>query len=277
MNVRDVATWLRRPKYTGDNRCLPCTLLNLCIGGVLAAIIAIAWTPLLGVVVFAVSSITIYFRGYLVPGTPVITKRYFPTWVLRLFGTESVSSDRSVQGSTAGPVDDQLFTSRVLTRDGAEATITPEFRTDWTDRTAAVTEREVELTDLQMMFDAETVTRHGDQSFVIDGNKSVRWGSNAALVADIAAADLLRERLPGWATTSPDRRQSILRGLRLCLDVCPTCDGSLAVDEQRVDPCCDRPHLVAQSVCVDCSAVLADTAVVDSGVTSSVRAELLQS
>lgn len=277
MSIRNAVTWLRQPEYTGVNRCFFCTLLNLCIGGVLAGIVTVGWTPILGVAVFAFSCICIYFRGYLVPGTPTITKWYFPPWIRRHFGTESAFDNRSEQSSQTGQLGKQLFTNSVLIRDGDEVTVMAEARSEWTNRMTTITEHEIELDDLRTLFDAEAVTRHGDRSFVIDGNKSVRWGSNAAVIADIAADELLRERLSSWSTININRRQSILRGLRLCLDACPSCGGSLAIDEQRVDPCCDRPHLVAQSVCTNCDAVLADAAVVDSSETTSVRRELLQS
>lgn len=86
---------MRRPEYVGENRCLPCTAVNL----VIAAIAAVAASFLLaalgvstgvhaavGGFVFGVSVVAVYLRGYLVPGTPTLTKRYLPLWALRLFG-----------------------------------------------------------------------------------------------------------------------------------------------------------------------------------------------
>lgn len=127
------------------------------------------------------------------------------------------------------------------------------------------------------MFDAESVSSHGGQSFVLDGNTSIRWGSNAALVADIAATELLRECVGDWADFSRDRQRSVLMGLRLCLDRCPSCDGEVETTEERVDPCCQKPHLVADAVCRDCDAALADAAVVDSGEGETVQMGLLRS
>jgi hypothetical protein len=276
MNVRDATSWLRRPEYTGENRCTPCTVVNLCLGGVLAGIVAAVWAPLPGAAVFAVCGTIIYLRGYLVPGTPTLTKRYFPAWALRWFGKEPIRGDATTPAAAAGPVAEQLFTNGVLTRDGDEVGLTERFRSDWREQIATVTDRGVESADLKVLFDADSVTRHGDRSVVVDGNKSVRWGSEAALAADVAADDLFRDRVPGWTTTAVDHRQSILQALRLCLEVCPDCGNSLAVDERRVDPCCEKPHLVAESVCDGCGAVFGDVAVVDRNETTSVRTELLQ-
>jgi hypothetical protein len=76
---------VRRPEYTGDNRCLPCTVVNVVLAGLLTAAAALVSLPL-GVAVATVSLAAIYLRGYLVPGTPELTKRYLPERVLAWFG-----------------------------------------------------------------------------------------------------------------------------------------------------------------------------------------------
>lgn len=76
---------LRQPEYTGENRCKPCTLLNLTIAVILSSVIA-RKSKLGGALAIGVSIAHIYLRGYLVPGTPTVTKRYLPPAVLRWFG-----------------------------------------------------------------------------------------------------------------------------------------------------------------------------------------------
>lgn len=78
---------LRQPEYTGENRCEPCTVLNLLIAAVLGWLVS-RRSRLGGVLAVAVSTVLIYFRGYLVPGTPALTKRYLPPTVLRWFGKD---------------------------------------------------------------------------------------------------------------------------------------------------------------------------------------------
>ncbi len=82
---RELIDVLRRPEYTGDNRCLPCTVLNAVIAVVLGALLSRKSKPA-GIAVIAVSAVLIYLRGYLVPGTPELTKQYLPRPVLRWFG-----------------------------------------------------------------------------------------------------------------------------------------------------------------------------------------------
>ncbi len=91
---------LRQPEYIGENRCTPCTVVNVCIAALLAVAVGVAF-PLAGVVVFVLSLAAIYLRGYLVPGTPTLTKRYFPDRVLALFDKEPASTDEFVPAADA--------------------------------------------------------------------------------------------------------------------------------------------------------------------------------
>jgi hypothetical protein len=316
MSVSDAIAWVRQPEYTGENRCLPCTVVNVLVAAVAAALLSVVLTPLVGLVGFAVGVGLVYLRGYLVPGTPRLTETYFPPWLLQLFGKEPIEAvdtgigntgaaaatsrgrDRtdatsatpgaaapSGSGGEAGTttgvethtrseaVDDPLVGAGVVTADGAE--LASGFRAAWLDRTADVDAAGVDPADVAAAFGASEAREAGAESFVLDGSKSVRWGSHAALVADVAAAALLAERLPEWETYDRDRRQSVLLGLRLGLDRCPVCDGEVSRTQERVDPCCQKPHLVADAVCASCGAALADAAVVDDGDGDTVRERLL--
>ncbi|MGZ0746876.1 hypothetical protein [Haloparvum sp. AD34] len=70
--------------YTGPNRCTPCTVVNVVLAAALGVGLG-AFAPPLGAGAFLVGLGSIYFRGYLVPGTPELTKRYFPDWLLARF------------------------------------------------------------------------------------------------------------------------------------------------------------------------------------------------
>ena len=85
---------LRRPEYTGENRCLPCTLLNVIVA-IFISVVLLFVSPLgdilsylIFVIVFLLSISMIYLRGYLVPKTPTLTKRFLPPWVLHLLGKD---------------------------------------------------------------------------------------------------------------------------------------------------------------------------------------------
>lgn len=87
---------LKNPEYTGENRCVPCTVVNALIAVAVSGLAALALPPL-GLVVLAVSALLIYFRGYLVPGTPELTKRYLPARVLTAFGKNPVAERRATE------------------------------------------------------------------------------------------------------------------------------------------------------------------------------------
>ncbi|PAU82849.1 hypothetical protein CK500_12000 [Halorubrum salipaludis] len=83
----EVIDRLRQPEYVGENRCVPCTVVNSIIALLLAGAVALAWPPA-GAGVLLLSAAAIYLRGYLVPGTPELTRRYLPERALRAFGKE---------------------------------------------------------------------------------------------------------------------------------------------------------------------------------------------
>ncbi|MFY4816452.1 hypothetical protein ACOJIV_27820, partial [Haloarcula sp. AONF1] len=126
---------LRRPEYTGANRCLPCTAVNVCIavGAALAAGGLVG--PGLGAGVFVASLAAIWLRGYLVPGTLELTKRYLPERALRLFG----------KGRDTGPppeidAESYLLSADVLveTPDGTDLAFAPWFESAWRTHLAAL-------------------------------------------------------------------------------------------------------------------------------------------
>lgn len=83
--IRELADTLRQPEYTGENRCPPCTAVNLLIATALGWLLS-RKSKLAGSIAVACSIAVIYLRGYLVPGTPELTTRYLPPSVLRRFG-----------------------------------------------------------------------------------------------------------------------------------------------------------------------------------------------
>jgi hypothetical protein len=272
---------LRQPEYTGENRCTPCTVVNVLIAGTLGLGLAAVVRPALGAAAVAAGAGVIYLRGYLVPGTPALTERYFPPWLLRAFGKEPLERQRTAMDRDGEAATGEDKSERALVASGVVGSggsggfdLTGAFREAWRERMASASG--VEPADVAGVFGADSARRLGDGAFDLDGSASLRWGSEAAVLADVTAASLLAERSEAWAGWDRDTRRSVLMGLRLCLSACPACGGAVRVEEDRVDPCCQKPHLTAEAVCADCGAVLADTAVVDSGESTTVRATLFE-
>ena len=83
----DLLERLEQPEYTGENRCGACTAVNLLLAAALAALLG-RRNRALGLLAFVGGAALVYLRGYLVPGTPELTKAYLPPSVLALFGKD---------------------------------------------------------------------------------------------------------------------------------------------------------------------------------------------
>jgi hypothetical protein len=233
---------LRRPEYTGENRCLPCTAVNVCLTVVVATAVGLGLTPVGGLLVLTGGLGAIYFRGYLVPGTPALTARYFPPWLLELFGKELELRE------TLQPIE------------GVAVRATPEggrlvdsFAAAWDARIEAMRAGGVADDDVATLLGVAEASNVGEAAYVVDGGLR-RWLSASALLADAAAAAVLAERGgTEWASLDPDERVATLRDLRKHLRYCPLCDGELDDEEtETVETCCTESERVLMATCVDC-------------------------
>jgi hypothetical protein len=241
---------LRQPAYTGENRCLPCTAVNLVVAALLAAGVAALASLPAGAAAFAALAAVVYLRGYLVPGTPALTARYLPRPVLRLFG--------KAPAETEDP-DDLDGAAAFLSACGVlDATDPPGLRPDARDairaRTAAVRDADVAAADVASALgvDPDECAVTTATSVLVRGDRLVEWESEAALVADVAAARALGERCHGWESLDVRERTLVLSRLRLAMERCPLCDAPLSRTTETADPCCGPAYDVASSVCGEC-------------------------
>lgn len=274
----------RQPEYTGENRCTPCTVVNTVIAVVVSAAVAVValWADLgtavaggVAVVLFALSLASIYLRGYLVPYTPTLTKRYFPDRVLRWFEHEppghrsdAALLDDAEEAPVAGD-ESELDPEPVLLEAGAiefckggeDLCPTEEFTAAWREEIERLRDGGDVEARARAVVDPEpdvevAVEEHEDYSLVRAGNHAVaRWESYPALLADLAAYPVLAERVEGWDDLDRRAQGSLLNGARVFLEECPRCDGELAFSEDTVESCCRSLDVVAL-VCQDCDARL---------------------
>jgi len=285
---------LRQPEYTGKNRCIPCTAANVVIAAVLGLAVGYGWAVagaplawLVGGAVFAVGLAAVWLRGYLVPGTPELTKQYFPDWLLRTF-------DKEPEPTTPGGIDAAAAESGAdgTTAEGAEETEPPAeadaetlllsagvvepceqeddlclvdgFRAGWHERMQTIREEAAERDELARELDLDPADiefrEHGD-AFVAftDGRRLGQWESRAALVADLAAARELPGWVDGWEAMPIEARSQLLGGLRIFLDTCPVCEGPVSAGMETVESCC-RSHDVVAANCEACDARLLEVA-----------------
>lgn len=258
---------LRQPEYTGENRCVPCTVVNVVIGTLLSlALLGLGWWAagpgpglVLGGATFVLSLAAIYFRGYLVPGTPSLTKQYFPTWLHSAFGKGPTQHSGSLDPEAI------LVRANALEEcaEGNDLCLTDSFREAWyreMDRTsddAAGRERLLVLLELEEA--AVEFEEFGDAFRArVNGTIAGKWESQAAFRADLGAARVLEDTYEGWEGHTIEEKSQLLNGLRLFIDNCPNCAGVPSFETETVESCCST-HEVAAVSCPDCDARLFET------------------
>ena len=246
----------KKPEYIGENRCTPCTIVNVVVAVVGSGIVSFFLTPFVGVLAFVVSLAAIYFRGYLVPGTPTLTKRYFPDRVLARFDKlddevpESSEEERDPEDVLAGA------NAVEPCEEVDDLCLADSFRDSWYDHMQSIREGATEKTDLSAVLDVEeeklSFDEH-DEALVAeyDGGRLGQWESRAALVADLAAAKVLEDRYDDWNALTVTNQSRVLSGLRIFLDSCPDCGGDIAMEQETVESCCRTMDVVAVS-CSEC-------------------------
>ncbi len=247
--------WLRQPDYIGENRCLPCTVVNIGLAAVVSALAAIASVGL-GAGLFALLLAIIYMRGYLMPGTPTLTKQYFPERVLRWFDKDATVTVTD-EGSEIDP-ERVLLTANAVTpcQNGTDFCLTPAFREAWHERRRALPAQDLDRSHLSdtLNIQSEAITFDElDDAVVVSTDDTVigQWSSQAAIVADVAAAIELTERVPNWAVLTPGQIARVLMSLRIFIERCPECEGPVHVEQEVVESCC-RSYDVIASACQDC-------------------------
>lgn len=233
---------VRRPEYTGERRCWPCTLVN---GGLLlvacAALGAVGlWLP--AVVLAVVGATAIALRGYLVPYTPTFAPRLAAALPGDVFDHEERSATGSLAGDEETAPDDVLETlvrAGVLVPEGEQLFLAEAFDERWQAEMD-----DLGQADLGTLADATSevapggVDARADGEFVVlqasDSIISEQWLSRPVAIAEVAAARALADFVDDPAT-----RTAAARPLRMFLDRCPDCGGQVV--ETTEANCCGGP------------------------------------
>ncbi|WP_276256488.1 hypothetical protein [Halomontanus rarus] len=249
-----------QPNYTGENRCLPCTIVNLSIAIVLSLAIGIV-APMVGAFILILSIVLIWLRGYLIPGTPGLTKRYFPDWILERFDHSSLTEIDDLD------IETYLIEVGVIVDDPAESDVVLNlnFETMWEENVVDLQEATADRDALSRFTGVspdDLVFQWYDTAFVahLDDEWIGQWESRSAFIADMAASRTMGEWDPRWRSIPLAQRSEILGALRIFLERCPTCDGEVTFEQEVVESCCQRYNVIA-STCSDCDDRLLETRV----------------
>ena len=234
---------IRRPEYTGENRCWPCTVLNVGVLGAVSVLIGFA-QPGVGVAVALVGALVIWTRGYLLPHTPQFAPRLVEWLPVDPFHTRRGGDSLGTLGP--GEADD-LAGERVLQRlvetgvvavDGERLALAESFGTAWErrmDELAAASTEELAAAALEASTVA-TSSRAQDGSeraFVVlsDGDGNVSWLDRPVAIAESAAAEALQS-----AGVTGDLRDVAAHAVCAFLERCPACDAEIV--ETDASSCC---------------------------------------
>lgn len=250
---------LRNPEYTGEDRCYPCTVVNLLISGALSAAVVVGlsltvptvYAVAAGFVSLGGALASVWLRGYLVPGTPTLTKKYFPKRVLALFG--KAPGERAAEGWEETDIEEALTRAGALrfSEEADDLVLTDEFGREWREAIREVaknTDADEVLAEIGFDPSDDRIERYDGAVAVRDRAGLIRWPSEVALRVDLAGARVLADRLPEWSEYRPAGRATVLRGLRIFLEECPD-EGRVEMNREAVESCCS----VHQVVVLSCS------------------------
>lgn len=242
---------LRAPAYTGRNRCYPCTAINVVLVAVVAGLTG-AVAPLVGVVVASVGLAAVWLRGYVVPGTPRLTRQYLPDRLLARFGKSVERSAFTLESEPAPRTDDPteaLAALGVLT-DATEPALTASFADAWSeaasrlarDTTALRTGAARAVSGDPAGVGIETPA-DGGVRLVVDEQWIGNWPSRTALVCDLATELTLSGQ--AWADLERATRADLLARIRGFTSECPVCGSDTALSDDTVESCCRSVEVIA--------------------------------
>jgi hypothetical protein len=231
---------LRRPEYTGERRCWPCTAVNAALVLVAAAVVGVVWVPA-AVAVAAVGATLVYLRGYVVPYTPQFAPRLVAVLPVdtgfdhAADGGSAVrdSGDLTGDGADGEAVTAALLEAGVVVAEGEEIALSPAFAEDWRAEMARL--READDDGLAAAV-AEAAPFDGTgrtelDGVTVEGEVESVWLSRPLAIADAAAVRAMADHgVPGGV------RAAGSTPLRMFLPECPTTGGP--VEETTWRDCC---------------------------------------
>jgi hypothetical protein len=259
------------PRYTGANRCWPCSILNGGIAAVVAGALLLAGRPVLAAGAVVVALAAIVFKGYLVPGTPQLTRR-LPDSVLAVLGksgrstggagrTVATTADESEEDLAASLRAAGVVTDELRLAPAAAETIAAAAR-EFVDDEAGLRAAIVESYPKAVAVSVGRSLGGGEHWHALDEREMavVQWDDRAVAALDAAAATHLAERLPSWGDRPLEERQAVLALLRHDAESCPVCESAFTTSDGPRVACCGGRSLAGDRRCPECGYALVDHA-----------------
>ncbi|MFW5974546.1 MAG: hypothetical protein ACOCPZ_04125 [Natrialbaceae archaeon] len=244
---------IRRPEYTGENRCWPCTVTNVTLLTVVSGVLWLRGRRRSAMALTAGGLAAIGLRGYLVPYTPSFAPRLARKLPVDPFGHDDrvepgsiaslaegtpASEPESAEGSPPGgeAILAALADAGVLEFLDGEVSLEADFREEWRREMEALRERDLEglaavADGLTPTWIAVTVAREAvEPGLVLDPDEGqLTYVRRTHAIAELAATRALAGRVDDRVARAAGRP------LRSLLERCPLCDQELIITDAR---CC---------------------------------------
>lgn len=273
---------VRRPEYTGENRCWPCTLTNGVLLAIVTGVLLLRGRRRTAAAVAVGGLSAIGLRGYLVPYTPSFAPRLVSKLPVDVFDHDSPDAPAGTLSDATGtqPQDDGEDDTELdgedtpsepdgeevlaeLTEAGAvqpnedgEIELTPEFRSEWREEMAAL--RDLDLDELAAAaseltpstVDVRPTGRDVTPGVVLEPRDGPPTHMRRAVaVPELAAASVLEGRVDESVALTAGRP------LRSLLEQCPLCGEELLLTQAQ---CCGETIPLGQTpseklLCTSCN------------------------
>jgi len=237
--------------YTGENRCWPCTVLNLGLVGVFALFFRARERSLASLLVVVGGVAVIYLRGYLVPYTPAFAPRLVAAsplpdaWFHRESSHDGLSQDDVTHEESESLAEDveldgetvfrELSIAGVIEAEGERLFLDVEVDRAWHKRMDELADYSLDELSATLQASLPQIDHAepyvDDAEWVVLGSDPGQLLGRPVAVAELAAYEVLGER-------TDDERLKVAgtEAFRMFLDSCPVCDSELV--ESSTVSCC---------------------------------------
>ncbi|WP_181686012.1 hypothetical protein [Halorhabdus salina] len=238
----DLLERLREPAYTGENRCLPCTVVNAILVGVATAWLYRRDRTLASLAVATIGAGLIYIRGYVVPYTPTFAPRLIeaapiPSSIFHDGRTTPGPAESTSLGDVAddgGAVLDELAAADVVMVEDETVQLTDAVDSSWHEEM----DRLAVLSDGELANEIERTIPHVDDAEPLEVDDQLWFvlGTNDEYLSKLVAISELGGYRALDSFLDDSLRLAGARSLRMFLTVCPVC-GSEIVPSTEANCC----------------------------------------
>ncbi|WP_276271810.1 hypothetical protein [Haloarcula litorea] len=245
--MTDLGT-LRSGEYTGENRCWPCTLVNLLIVGVASLLLLVRRRRGGAALVAAVGAGLVYLRGYVVPYTPAFAPELVraspvPDYLFHGLDAEDERYEAAADERTSLAATDldgeavlrELDAAGVVEADGEMLRLTDDVDAAWHAEMERLSDRSLPTLADEIRRDVSRIDE--TESMETEGREWLVLGEDEVLVArPVGIAELAAYRALGPYLDDEGVRLAGARSLRMFLETCPVCDVELVETDEAT--CC---------------------------------------